>query len=210
MLENIIDSRLPQAQQPALPPTGETGQHESDFQQDTALPLDLSREVDPPQTQAITLRTISNKPCGSFCSCACHKMSQIRSPGLFDRLLGSIFIGYDALPLVTKPCNSSRCAKGNVSSTVVSYIFPRWFINCVVMLQTRPPTPEPVLRILRIRPNDSEIFKALRNQDISKVRRMIADGNASVRDVNEDGESLITVSPFSSKIAQLMDYCRLL
>lgn len=76
------------------------------------------------------------------------------------------------------------------------------------MLQMRPPTPEPVLRILRICSNDSEIFKAVRRQDISRIRKLIVDGKASVRDVNEEGESLITVSLISFKIMQLMKYYR--
>ena len=36
-----------------------------------------------------------------------------------------------------------------------------------------------------MRPNDSEIFKALKQQDISRIRKMIADGQASIRDINE-------------------------
>ena len=194
MLENIIDSRLPQPERPALQPGRASDQHENHLQQHTAAPLDLSIEADPFPDQAIIFRTVSSKPCGPFCSCVCHKIKQFRSPGLFDRLLGSFFIGYNALPLVTKPCNSSQCGRGNVSRNVVSYMFPRWFLNCIVMLQMRPPTPEPVIRILTIRRNNSEIFKALRNRDISRIRGMIMDGNASVRDVNEEGESLLTVS----------------
>jgi hypothetical protein len=159
MLVDIVDSTLPQPQRPALPPAIGIDQHENGLQQHTTPPLDLPTVPDQSPTQAIIFRTVSSKSCGPSCSCACHKMSQLRSPGLFDRLLGSLFIGYEAIPLVTKPCNSSPCARGNVSRTVVSYIFSRWFLNCVVMLQTRPPTPEPVLRILRIGPKDSEIFK---------------------------------------------------
>ena len=206
MLENIINTRLPQPERPALLLTRASDQLESHLQQPTTPPLDLSREANQSLDQAIIFRTVSSKPCGPFCSCVCHKVKQFRSPGLFDRLLGSFFIGYDSLPLVAKPCNSSHCARGNVSRTVVSYMFPRWFLNCIVMLQTRPPTPEPVLRILKIRPNNSEIFKALRSQDISRIRRMIVDGEASVRDVNEEGESLITVSPPLSKMVQLITF----
>lgn len=211
MLENILDSRLPQPQRPALSLLRATDRRENDLQQHTTPSLGLPTEANPSPAQGIIFHTVSSKPCGPFCSCACHKMSQLRSPRLFDRLLGSVFIGYEALPLATKPCNSSSCTRGKVSRTVVSYIFPRWFLNCVVLLQTRPPAPEPVLRILRVRPNNSEIFKALRIQDLAKIRELITEGKASVRDVNEEGESLITVSPSVSKIPQLMEfYCRLL
>ncbi len=204
MLENIIDLRLPQPERPALPLTGASEQHENHLQQLATPHLDPTVEADRFPEPAIRFRTVGSKPCGPFCPCVCHKIKQFRSPGLFDHLLGSVFIGYDALPLVSKPCNSSRCGRGNVSRAVVTYMFPRWFLNYIVMLQTRPSTPEPVIRILRIRPNNSEIFKAVRRQDISRIRRMIMDGEASVRDVNEDGESLITVSLSISKMQQLL------
>lgn len=193
MLENIVDSRFPKQARLALLPTRANDQNEDGLQQRTTLPISLSSTVEPSPAQAIIFRTFTSKYCGSFCSCTCHRMKKLRSPSLLDHLLGSILIGYEALPLMDNPCSLCHCRRV-VSRTVVSYMFPRWFLNCVVLLETRPPTPELVLRIFRIRPDYSEVFVAVIRQDISRIRRMIADGTASVRDVNEKGETLISVS----------------
>ena len=56
--------------------------------------------------------------------------------------------------------------------------------------------------MLRIRPNHSEIFSAVVSHDAFKVRELLTDGRASILDVNEEGESLLTVSDFVLIMAQ--------
>ena len=139
------------------------------------------------------LGIMRNTACGSFCPCVCHNMKQLRSPSLLDQVLGVIFVGYSALPFMTKPCDSPRCKRERISTTTVSYIFPPWFLERFITMKIRIPEPELLLRVLRVRPNDSEIFSAIRRQDKSMVRRLIKTGQASALDVNGDGESLISV-----------------
>lgn len=44
--------------------------------------------------------------CGSFCPCGCHKKKYFQSPTFLNEVLGSLFVGYHALPFVTTPCDS--------------------------------------------------------------------------------------------------------
>lgn len=44
-----------------------------------------------------------------------------------------------------------------------------------------------------MRPKDAAIFLALEHNDVDAVKRLLAAGNASMHDVNEEGQSLLHV-----------------
>lgn len=67
-------------------------------------------------------------------------------------------------------------------------------------MKLRSPGPDLQLKVLSVRPNDSEVFSAVENQDTSNVREMLAGGCASILELNEEGESLLTVSSFVTNI----------
>ena len=175
-------------------------------QEQALCPPDLLSKIGPASSQPILIYTRGNKPCGPFCACICHQKKQFSRASIFGRVLGSLFVGYADLPFITPVCDLSCCVKRTAPTFMVSYMFPQWFLNWIIRIELRYPTPEPLLRILEMRPNDSKVFKALRLQDISEIRTMIADGQASIRDVDEEGASLISVSPTSSLMPHLIDY----
>lgn len=130
----------------------------------------------------------------SFCPCVCHKKKYLKSPTFINQIFGSLFIGYNTLPFGNTSCGSHCCKRDAVPTIDVSYIFPVWLLDRIVSVKMCSSGLDLRLRVLRVRSNDSEIFSAVAYHDTSKVRDMLADGRASVLDVNEEGESLLTVS----------------
>ena len=63
------------------------------------------------------------------------------------------------------------------------------------MLMARPKMkgPELLLRCLRARPDSSPIFRAAEAGNVSKVRDLLVNGDASLFDVRSDGESILHV-----------------
>lgn len=129
--------------------------------------------------------------CEISCRCVCHKKNYWKSPLSFNRLLGSLLIGYDPLPTA---CDYSQCTRKARSMTVVSYTFPRWCIDRILSITVQNPGADVRFRVLRVRPNESEIFSAVECHDTDKVRELLTDGRATILDVNEDGESLLTIA----------------
>ena len=179
------------------PPISEDNpQHEVDLQQPPVSSMSLIAlpEASNSFTRSTHFRVMQNMTCGSFCPCTCHKKKQFKSPTFFNQVLGSLFVGYSALPYLTTPCDSHLCRRVTGSTVDVLYVFPNWFLNRIVSMKLRKPGPDLQLKTLRVCPYNSEIFSAVTCQDTFKVRAMLVDGSASILDVNEEGESLLTVS----------------
>jgi hypothetical protein len=138
----------------------------------------------------------------SFCTCSCHKQSQWRSPRMLNGILGSVFVGYNSWPfkLTIQRCDLPSCQSKGVSTFKIMYIFPLRFIQRTLMVKIRSKGPELLLRIQRIRPRNAAIFVALENNNTEVVRNLLTAGDASILDVNEDGQSLLHVSHTARKI----------
>ena len=158
----------------------------------------LKQTVGTEVTEARILTTQFKVPsrfsCRSFCPCACHKEKYLRSPSFLDKTFGSLFVGFNSVPFLGKSCDDRCCQQSAVSRVNVAYMFPAWFLEWIVTMKMRSPGLDVQLKAVRVRPNDSEIFSAVTGLDRSRVREILADGHASILDVNEEGESLLTVS----------------
>ncbi|KAI1123702.1 ankyrin repeat-containing domain protein [Nemania abortiva] len=151
------------------------------------------------QDQDVTEVLVSpQNRCPPACSCVCHRKFKwsTKTPQLLDRALGSLFVGYQASPQCSVPCDSKSCIKQSKRNSTfsVTYIFPNWWMRRWAISFTA--APEYQLRVLRIRSRTDPVFKALSALNLPAVRKMLQDGRASVLDVNEDGQSLLTWSIF--------------
>ncbi|MCJ1389992.1 hypothetical protein MMC18_002850 [Xylographa bjoerkii] len=136
------------------------------------------------------------------CTCNCHKQSRRRTPKLLNSVFGSMSIGYSFLPLVAGACNVIGCQSRSPASTI-SYTFPRWFMNYSLLFKTagRPyGGPEFLLRVLRPQPSNSRIFLAAHIGNLGLLRRVIEEGEGSLLDVDELGNSILRVASDSFRI----------
>ena len=142
---------------------------------------------------------LTQSSCELSCSCACHKISRYRSPTFMATLLGSLFLGYNAVPWFSPKCDRTFC-RGDSSKLTYTYAFPRWFVDRVLILKisnTAVRGPELCLRLARVRPNDFQIFRAVGEWSdevaVHHIRRLLRAGEASVLDVNPNGATALYV-----------------
>ena len=67
--------------------------------------------------------------CEGHCPCICHLKQRFRSPRVFDKLIGTLFIGYTGLPISVSKCDHHPCKNHVPRSVRASYIFPAWFLT---------------------------------------------------------------------------------
>ena len=155
---------------------------------------------------AVGIRTahFPRPPCTPWCSCVCHKEAKLRSPKLLERLIGSLFIGYSGLPVLTKECNEASCHLRAQPSSSVTYFFPRWFLaRAVAVVMTTTPLAGPVvdLKFQRIVPGDADIFRYAMLGDIDKLENLFINGLASPNDVHaESGVTALHLAVSHRKI----------
>ena len=147
----------------------------------------------------ITTFDLTLSSCGLKCTCACHKRTRFRSPQFLNSMFGSLFLGYNALPLLGQKCNKEYCRSPSTDITY-TYAFPRWFVNRVVvfkMSKNVPKGPELCIRLARMRPNNANIFLAVSQTSdevaVRHIERLLLNGGASVLDVNSGGSTVLQV-----------------
>lgn len=95
---------------------------------------DLEHEYDIAQPRSPPFRNVQlqlafTRRCNQCCRCSCHKPRYVRSPSIFNRVLGSLFIGYYAIPTpVASSCDSSSCLNRSTATINAIYTFPYWFL----------------------------------------------------------------------------------
>lgn len=135
--------------------------------------------------------------CGLKCTCTCHKRTRFRSPQFLNSIIGSLFLGYNASPLLGQRCNKEYCRSPSTDVTY-TYAFPRWFVDRVVvfkMSSNLPKGPELCIRLARMRPGNADIFVAAAEDydDIRHVERLLLTGGASVLDIDPNGSTALEV-----------------
>ena len=150
-------------------------------------------------TTGIGIRTahFSRSPCERWCSCVCHKLRTLRSPQLFDLLVGKLFIGYSGLPVSHTRCDQRSCHSQSQRLANITYYFPHWFLARMVSLlvTTMPLTGlTAVLTIQRTVPANADIFTYAKLGDVEKIADLFKNGLASPNDVHfETGVTALNV-----------------
>ena len=142
---------------------------------------------------------ITGKSCNVNCRCSCHKKGSLKSPRFLTTILGSIMVGYNAIPGLAPKCNDPSC-KGQSTNITYTYAFPEWFVSRVVYLNFKNEQsrgPELCLRVVRMRPDHADIFFALQDAReevaLEHTKRLLLAGEGSVLDVNPNGDNGLLV-----------------
>ena len=150
---------------------------------------------------SITSFQLTTSQCGSDCCCSCHRRRRFRSPSLLGNVIGSLSVGYHASPWAAPTCNSPSCQHHSKKFTYI-YAFPQWLWNRILyahMAYSQSRGPELCFRMLRVRSTDSDIFRLFRGPrqtdeiNMTGVRRLFDNGQASVLDIDENGASVLRV-----------------
>ena len=144
---------------------------------------------------------LAQNRCDSACKCICHRRSRFQSPRCLKEMLGSLFVGYQASPWSTQTCSNSDCRRRSKKLTYV-YAFPQWFLARILLVDmsySLSKGPELILRLMRVRPSDTGIFRVLNLTGISDetvvthIKRLFDNGEISVLDVDLNGNTIVHV-----------------
>ena len=146
----------------------------------------------------ISIRAACYKPtCRPWCSCQCHIRRSVRTPEVVSGFLGSLFIGYSGVPVLTQSCSEKQCRRRSTLRVVASYQFPQWIWGRALFAAfatTRMTGPEMLIRVQNKIPYASETYQFCLNGRVSSLKRLFDGGLASPFDVDVDGMSLLHVS----------------
>ena len=139
-------------------------------------------------------------PCTSHCGCACHKSRRSTSPLLVQRAIGTIFLGYFGCPLsIFWRCTESSCQGQQAFQISVIYLFPSWFfarLLAVTFLKRYGTELHVSLKVQRVVPTGAEVFRLVRLDDVTGLKRLFSKGLASLNDVEDlTGNGALFVGP---------------
>ena len=147
----------------------------------------LINSMDPPQPTMLKAIIPGCLDCVIGCRCSCHVRRTISISSL-QRFLGSLFVGYVGLPLITPKCDDFYCRQRAHPITLITYIFPPWLLARVFHLAFRllpHAGPELTIRVFRVVPRTSAIFDFARCGDLEGIRKILTQGIGSPLDVED-------------------------
>lgn len=108
---------------------------------------------------------------------------------MLQSVLGSLFVGYAGLPVLTPSCSSRVCQGSSEGLLQVNYYFPQWFLARILSLVVKfqdAQTPEVSLRLLNVRSSCESIFQHALHGDAESMKFLLNNGKGSVLDVTDD------------------------
>ena len=135
----------------------------------------------PVDTLSVKVRQLRGLSC-SICSCNCHSRQQATTPPLFDRVIGSLFVGYTNVPVLAPRCNNSACNRNSNTLVTATYIFPRWFwhrILSIMIFYTQRGGLEFNLRIYQVYTGYGAIFQYAASGDVAGMKALFRSGEVS-------------------------------
>lgn len=134
--------------------------------------------------------------CKSWCSCCCHAQQSVRFPRVLKTMIGSLFIGYSGIPILTAPCNEKMCLKRSSPSMHVSYYFPTWFLSRVLNFTASFNAfkgPQLNLNVPRLVGWMHPLWRLAHSNHVASIQKLFVEGLASPFDVNAYGQSALHV-----------------
>jgi ankyrin repeat protein len=110
------------------------------------------------------------------------------------QFIGSLFVGYSGIPLITEACNEKQCRRRSTFRVIVNYQFPKWFWTRALFASVVNDVmagPEMLLRVPRQVPFTSEAYQHCLNGDVTSLKLLFDAGKASPFDVDPDGTFLL-------------------
>ena len=167
-------------------------------QQDTQAPPPYSQRNEQAESKFIQIRaSCYRRSCRPWCSCRCHVRRNLRTPATLEGFVGSLFVGYSGMPVLTSPCDEKQCRQRSGPRMIVSYQFPQWFWTRALyaaFVSSRMRGPEMLIRVQNKIPYASETYQHCLNGELNLLKNRFDDGFASPFDVDPDGMSLLHVS----------------
>lgn len=157
-----------------------------------------TQHPNPTRNDAFAVRVNQYNSCRPGCSCVCHIEKRSSTPGVVDRVLGQVFLGYTGLPGLRQKCNINTCEKSQSPNMSFEYWFPLGFVwSQIVRLRLTYESnlgPHFELSTLRRVPDSAPCITFALNGNIEALKDLFKRGLASPRDVSSTrGYSVLRV-----------------
>lgn len=158
----------------------------------------MNQQNPQPDNNTVCIRT-EMRPYGSckiWCSCCCHAQHSVRFPRVLKNMMGSLFIGYSGLPILTAPCSEKTCSKRSSPSMHVSYYFPTWFLSRVLNFNASFNAfkgPQLNLHVPRLVGWSHPLWRLAHADQVISIQKLFDENLASPFDVNAYGQSALHV-----------------
>lgn len=186
------------------------GQEESTEQASLDIKLTISDE-DPepgePDTSSQRLGLVKKQPeprrtvvpiheganCSKSCSCICHRPYQLSTPTALVSLFGHLSVNYGGQAFVKVPCNEKKCKRLKPSAAHVTYRFPGWALGRVIhmAISSTALNTKVNLNTMRVLPDTAEVFSVISAGDLTRLRTMFKQGEASIYDISRSNWTLV-------------------
>ena len=148
---------------------------------------------------SVGIRVRKHTSCRRGCPCVCHLQRRSALPGIVDRVIGQMFVGYVGMPLLNQRCDIESCEKAQSPAVSLEYWFPLGFVwSQIVRLQlTYQPNVGPHFELSSLRrvPDSAQCVNFALNGNIEGLKDLFNRGMASPRDVSSTrGYSILRVS----------------
>lgn len=126
----------------------------------------------------------SNQDCPAWCSCQCHQRRTLKSPWMFNSVLGSLQIYFSG----GRPdCNEYKCRRSERAPTSILYRFPRYLLSRymrMTMTWTLIDGPRYSLRFPRVTDWSHRYWDFCVQGDLGAIQKLFSAGKASALDLN--------------------------
>ena len=127
-----------------------------------------------------------------------HNPGGFRSPRLFNKLIGTLFVGYYGNPFKYQECSNPACQSHLHFLARVTYLFPLWLLRTVLDLTISTSTrngPHASLTLRAVIPDSSNIFRLSQSDDSERLQRLFGSRCARPNDLSIiDGRTALLVS----------------
>ena len=119
---------------------------------------------------------VAAERCEGKCTCICHHRTARRTPSLLQVFLGSLFLGYCGIPIITPACDNAECITGSSSMVIFMYTFPAWLLARAFLFVMRLSSSRGLefnIRLPRVISISSIIWRYLREGNIDSIKRLL-------------------------------------
>ena len=130
----------------------------------------------------VVMDTVKRRQSLSTCSCSCHRVNKMKTPGSTQDILGTFTVHVRGMLRLTPACDEIACERSAHSSLRISYRFPPWLSSYALhsmIYSDRVAGPQMCLTSTRTVPRNSDIFCFAMQGDISGIQNLFTKRLAS-------------------------------
>ena len=143
---------------------------------------------------------IPDQECPAWCSCRCHQRRTLKSPWIFDSVLGSLQIHFTG----GRPdCSEYRCKRSEKAPIYILYRFPQYLLSRYVAMTihwTPLDGPKYSLRFPRVTDWSHVYWNYCVQGDMEAIQKMFSAGKASALDLNLIGGNALLYNSVRSNL----------